>query len=401
MTERHDDANSIEEPAARLARFFINLDPGQPPPDPAALGDPLTWPEMWRSIVALLQRGADPLEVVLPLLAADQRMALWAEDPEERRPTPLRTKSALAILQTHYSEPTWIVPEMLPAGLAFLGGRPKVGKSCLALQVAHAVATGGRIFDKPVQQGRVLFLALEDSERRLQSRMRAQGWGAHNPGQAEFMTLDPFTHQIGPLNAGGVAALSEQIRAGGYRLVVIDTLSRAIRGDQNDADIMTQALSPIQALALSAECAILLLDHHRKAAGRGDPDPVIDLGGSVSKPAVADTLWGLYKEQGKAGAALHITGRDVEDLKLRLMHDRETRCWQCDPSVSSLRLGESRQRLLDLIQSLGPATFLDIVNATGMDRGNCFRLLQGMVQDGLLKKQIRGREISYGVSDDI
>jgi RecA-family ATPase len=53
-----------------------------------------------------------------------------------------------------------------------LAGPPKVGKSWLSLGLGLAVAAGGQAFDSmPVQGGPVLYLALEDTPRRLQTRM--------------------------------------------------------------------------------------------------------------------------------------------------------------------------------------------------------------------------------------
>jgi hypothetical protein len=57
---------------------------------------------------------------------------------------------------------------ILPHGLFILAGSPKVGKSWLALDVCHAVATGGDLWQYPAAQGDVLYLALEDNPARLQ-----------------------------------------------------------------------------------------------------------------------------------------------------------------------------------------------------------------------------------------
>jgi RecA-family ATPase len=37
----------------------------------------------------------------------------------------------------------WAIPEILPEGLTLLAGKPKLGKSWLALAMALAVASGG------------------------------------------------------------------------------------------------------------------------------------------------------------------------------------------------------------------------------------------------------------------
>ena len=73
--------------------------------------------------------------------------------------------------------PVWIVPDLLPGGLAQLGGKPKLGKSWLALGMSLTCALGtvngdhkvlGRYAVEPVG---VLYLSLEDNPRRFQERV--------------------------------------------------------------------------------------------------------------------------------------------------------------------------------------------------------------------------------------
>jgi len=77
-------------------------------------------------------------------------------------------------LQTMEFPPfAWIVQDILPAeGAALLCSRPKFGKSWLALDLCLGCAADRFILGtiKP-RQGDVLYLALEDSKRRLQRRM--------------------------------------------------------------------------------------------------------------------------------------------------------------------------------------------------------------------------------------
>jgi len=77
----------------------------------------------------------------------------------------------------NWEEPFWNVEGILPEGLALLAGRPKVGKTWLALQIATAVAAGGLVLDRKANQGRVLYLYLEGSERQAQGRLAAQRMG--------------------------------------------------------------------------------------------------------------------------------------------------------------------------------------------------------------------------------
>jgi hypothetical protein len=60
----------------------------------------------------------------------------------------------------------------LVEGATILAGRPKIGKSWLALDWSIAVARGGFCFgDVHCKEGDVLYIALEDNKRRLKSRL--------------------------------------------------------------------------------------------------------------------------------------------------------------------------------------------------------------------------------------
>lgn len=391
---------SDKEKAARFAALFTFPDPGQPQPDPAAIlgTDAMQYDAGEERFIVRRALAGEDLQAILDDASPDFVLSL-GNGNGHGGPTPtLRTLSAYEILTTDWPEPVWAIDGLLPVGLTNLAGRPKVGKSWLALQIGQAVATGGHALGRTVTAGPVLYLALEDNPRRLRNRMTMQGWPVLPQGQGEFMTLREFDAQIGPLSEpDAVGRLIGQMETRGYRLVVIDTLSRAIRGDQNDADMMTRALSPLQAAAIDLNSVVLVIDHHRKTS-LGDTDPILDLGGSVAKAGVADCIWGLYREQGKAGAILHIGGRDVDEQRLRLTHDRVTGCWQSEGDADALKVTEARQRVLQALEALGtPATLMEVVGATGADKSNTFKLLNNMAGDGAIIRAKQGKSIVYSL----
>ena len=80
---------------------------------------------------------------------------------------------AVELYAKEFLPPRWSIHEILCEGLSVLAGRPKLGKSWLALCFALAIASGGlALGKKPVEQGDALFLGLEDGARRLQGRLR-------------------------------------------------------------------------------------------------------------------------------------------------------------------------------------------------------------------------------------
>lgn len=285
------------------------------------------------------------------------------------------------ILTGDWPDPVWIIPDKLPCGLAILAGKAKLGKSWLTLQLACAVGAGGMAFGQRVERGPVLYLALEDNERSLLDRMRQQDWPAGLPVQ--FMTLTQFAAKVGDLRTGGGAKLAELMQAGGYRLVVVDTLSRAVGGDQNDVREMTEALSPLQAIALEHNCAVVLVDHHNKLS---TGDALTDILGSTAKGAVADTLLGLYRERGQADAKLTILGRRVRDQTIDLTFDGMTGCWQPHGETGGLEITANRQAILDALRELGRCKAPDVVAAVGRNRGPVFKDLADLAAAGYVTK---------------
>src|SRR5207245_2096837 len=74
----------------------------------------------------------------------------------------------------------YVVPGIIPEGLTILAGKPKIGKSWLALDLALAIPGGRYVLgDLKPAPGDVLYCALEDNKRRLWKRTRKIE--AHDP----------------------------------------------------------------------------------------------------------------------------------------------------------------------------------------------------------------------------
>ena len=75
-------------------------------------------------------------------------------------------------LQNRTYEPThFLVDELIPEGLHILAGAPKIGKSWLALWLCLCVAQGQALWNFATTQGEALYLSLEDSFQRIQTRL--------------------------------------------------------------------------------------------------------------------------------------------------------------------------------------------------------------------------------------
>jgi hypothetical protein len=66
----------------------------------------------------------------------------------------------------------YCVPDLIPEGLTIIAGKPKIGKSWLALDICIAIAAGRYCLgERKPASGDVLYAAMEDNPRRIQRRM--------------------------------------------------------------------------------------------------------------------------------------------------------------------------------------------------------------------------------------
>lgn len=291
------------------------------------------------------------------------------------------------ILDTEFPEPKWIVPSIVQEGLVMLAGRPKAGKSWMALQLAGAVASGGKFFDKDIEQGDVLYLGLEDQPKRIKERAILMDL-PHCPVQIEFAW--------NPLQGDGLNDLYLECERERYRLIIIDTLARVIPGvNLNDENPISTIVNELQAMAIKHEITVLAIHHTRKANNMW-ADPIDDVMGSTAISRALDAVLAIYKEQGKAGARLRGRGRDTEELDLAIRFDNLTKCWQSLGDAEELQMSTLKTEILRYLNDAGKSKLMAIANGLGKDKGNVYRYLQDLTNDGLISKEIIDGKAYYG-----
>lgn len=318
-----------------------------------------------------------------------------AKDSQNRKP-PV-PKRAAELLTEEIQPQKWVIPDFLPTGLTILASKPKLGKSWLVLQMALAVASGGKVLGKfqTPQRAESLYLALEDNKRRLRSRIEMLQIGECPP---EF-----FYELAWPrIGEGGdkylSAWLSEHPEC---KLVVIDTFSK-VRSAQRSRDVYGddyKAVCDWKTIADEREIAIVLV-HHTTRAKRED---IIDnLNGTTGLGGAADTIMMLHKTRHEGKALLEITGRDVEEEKLPLVLDCDTMRWDMDVTCHDqaghiLPIWDSpqKQKALELIANGGEMNAAQVAFSLKISKEASRKLLSRMADDGQLERPRRGY---YGVS---
>jgi len=220
--------------------------------------------------------------------------------------------TASEILTTDWGQIEWIVDGIIPEGLTIFAGQSKIGKSWFLLQLAICVAMNRRFLKSfDTSKYEVLYIALEDNERRMKSRLQRlklrvnDGLKIIHNWTDQWHALDYFLE-----------------KNPNVKVVIIDTWGRFVTGickDGNDYAETTALAASLHKLARKHKAAIIAVTHTKKGTSTGDW--LDDTMGSKALVAVADTIIKLSRDRNEAEGTLCLTGRDVEEKEFTLERD--------------------------------------------------------------------------------
>jgi|GEM_PF-2438055 len=254
-------------------------------------------------------------------LAKDAGWTRPAPDPQElfkdvvashKTPSSETSHKSWGELSTRIFDPIdWVVSDLIPPGVSLLVGRPKQGKSWLVHAMALMVAAGRPVFGLQTSGAAVLYMALEDSERRLHDRTKKliKSYGlsdAELHSKFYYMTHAPM------LGDGLETALQAKMdEIPNLRLIVIDVLAQVRQGRRGSQSVYEADYEVGKQLktvsAMFPDVAILVVHHANKGGG----DALDSVSGTNGLSGGVDNIFTLM--HGNAGMELHINGRDIED----------------------------------------------------------------------------------------
>jgi KaiC/GvpD/RAD55 family RecA-like ATPase len=190
-------------------------------------------------------------------------------------------------------ESEWLAEPCLARGRSHaLFAAAKSGKSLLTLWVAYCLAVGRaplqHFFELPQEPVRVLYLDWEQSPNDLRERLRDFGATPEQLSNLFYYLLPDIPALDSP---EGAAALQGLIDAHKPDLVVIDTLSRAVTGEENSADTYRNYYTHAGQVLKRARVTSIRLDHAGKDEARGQR-------GSSGKNDDVDIVWQLSPAEG-------------------------------------------------------------------------------------------------------
>jgi AAA domain len=332
-----------------------------------------------------LKAGGDADQLAHAAEIADERKS--DEPKAEQTGWQSHAFTAAALRTMAFPPVSYVVPGIIPEGLTILAGRPKIGKSWMALDLAIGIATGKPVLGGVhVEQGDVLNCCLEDNPRRLQRRVTK----LLSPFTAEWPERLTLATRWRRLDDGGV----EDIEAWcdsvpNPRLVLLDTLA-GVRPSRSGTDTLYEgdykALRDIHRFANDRGMGAVALHHTRKMDA---DDPVDTISGSLGLAGAADTC--LVLARSSKGTTLYVRGRDIEEGERAVIFGTENCKWTLLGDAAEVYRSDSRSKILEALagatELMGPA---EIATATDIQRNNVDQLLHRMRTAGEVIQVSRG-----------
>lgn len=203
-------------------------------------------------------------------------------------------------LQNVYANVKWLWPEWLPVGyVTMLAADPGVGKSMLALTVCHIVTNGGEWLDRVHRYDHnpndlIAWVECEAGEPFHIIRSKSIGMDMTKVLTMRTHEEDVSTPSL--TNATDKARLRAMMELPNVRLVVIDSLSGASQGvDENSAE-SGRVVQWVADQARDCGKAVLLIHHMNKGAMRvrgTEPPTMADIRGSTAIQQYCRAIWTL------------------------------------------------------------------------------------------------------------
>lgn len=208
---------------------------------------------------------------------ARKKIKSESEPPETSQLVPVNVSDLLTAVP---KPPECVIEKWLPRGfVTLLGGHGGAGKTSLALAFSGHVACGKRFAGADVQQGRVLFISLEDGGHLMRFRLRniIEEYDLDADQIAANVCLydgsDGYTALITAATDNAPATLTNTYHetkrlAEGFDLVIIDNASDAFDANENSRRQVRSFISALSGVAKENNAAVMLLAHIDKSAAR-------------------------------------------------------------------------------------------------------------------------------------
>lgn len=287
------------------------------------------------------------------------------------------------------AQPTgWLVERVIPrSGITMVAGSPRAGKSTLALGVGVHVAAGRAVLGREVDAGRIA-IAYEDRTDVAHPLEIIDAVATGIGCTADELPIRLV--RIGPDRAGWslddddhVAELRVALDAEDVRLVVVDSLRRVTRADEDDAGEMSAAMARLSALTSSGQRAAIAIHHagHGQSRPRGSSDIMAAIESQIVASRDGETV-SLELEHHRAGD---------ETIRARITRsDDAIYLAQCDGRDDG---GEVDEAICRMLTQRSPVPGRDIERHVRGGATSIRAAIRRLVTTGRIRRTSRGYEL--------
>jgi hypothetical protein len=282
-----------------------------------------------------------------------------------------------------------IAPYLLEQSFAVLFGAPASYKSFLALDWALSIAHGVDWNGRAVEQGKVIYLAMEGQSGLIQ---RMDAWHHDNGLQLEDANITcavmplSLADEMTPTSDINEMITSLDARLGGEmpKLIIVDTLARSFTGkDENSAIDMGIFVRNVDILKNHYSCTVMAVHHSGKDTDKG-------MRGSSALRGAVDSEFEIKRKSDTMSVCLSVKKqKDSEEAEPLWMDAREVSWLESAFGVERTSL------VLDPADTPPPPT---PKKKTSDAQLIALNILQDMLDsDTILEKDFRG---NYGVPEN-
>lgn len=236
--------------------------------------------------------------------------------------------------------PPMVVQGLIPSrSVTLLTGKPKFGKTLLALDLADSICNGEMVFDNFMinRPGPVVYLGMEDADIETAGRLTKRGLDDRRP---LFLTPQRFTIStsdgMDTLHRLYNWVIEEEKQE--PSLVIVDTARESLGiKEWNDPAEVADKIRPLREGFARQKCSLLLIGHNRKQVADADGDEIA--GSNAFASSVDGWISDKRMEKMENGNRRHyisVVGRsdmngeyvlemDTETLKFTMVGDDEVR----------------------------------------------------------------------------
>lgn len=299
-----------------------------------------------------------------------------------------------AVLWADESTERWYAEPLIAEGrLTAIYSPPKVGKSLLMLEIAAAVACGRSLFGygDPGEAAVVLYVDFENDPRGdIRTRLQAMGYGPDDLGLLRYLSFPSLSALDTERGALQLMAIAERH---GAKVIVIDTVSRAVEGEENDNDTWLAFYRHTGLKVKQRKLSLVRLDHTGKDITKGQR-------GGSAKSGDVDAVWRLSAVDVERGIyELECEARRFQfsETKMTLVREQSPHLMhRVDASAKADAWREKVDKATECLNSLGIPSTLGYQKAYALTKPH--GCTEAATKQAQIERKLRETQDEMGLS---